>query len=167
MCIRDRLGNLNFGQAEFLPGLRSTLFKVDADGRKIIFPALICFESIFPDLVRKFARRGANLLVTISNDAWYGRSSEPFQIAAISRFRCIETRRSMARATNTGISQLVDPLGRTVKRSELFSTTWIIAELPLLSQETFYVKHGDLFLAVVTLFYGLALLAAVIRKNQT
>lgn len=160
------LGNLNFGQAEFLPGLRSTLFQVNTKRAFLVFPALICFESAFPNVTRRYVERGANLLVTISNDAWFGRSSEPYQIAALSRFRCIETRRSMARATNTGISFLADPLGRIVAESELDQKRWLIAELPLLSQKTFFVKHGDLFLIMSTMLYGLSLLLCVFLKNQ-
>ena len=160
------LGNLNFGQAEFLPGLRSTLFQVNTSQAFMVFPALICFESAFPQVTRRFVKRGSNLLVTISNDAWYGKTSEPYQIAALSRFRCIETRRSMARAANTGISFLADPLGRVVAKSELGEKKWLIAELPLLSQKTFFVKHGDLFLLIATALYGLSLLLSVIVKKR-
>ncbi len=162
------LSDLNFGQAEFLPGHRATLFQVSSSRGFLVFPALICFESAFPQVTRNYIRRGANLLVTISNDAWFGKSSEPYQIAALSRFRCIETRRSMARAANTGISFLADPLGRVVAVSKLGEKKWLIAELPLLSQQTFFVRHGDLLLLIATALFGLCLLVSVFTgKRET
>ncbi len=163
--LMPSLGKLNFGQAEFLPGLRLTLFEVEVEGAVARFPALICYESVFPDKARDAVRDGANLLTTISNDAWYGRSTQPYQIAALSRFRCIETRRAMARASNTGISLLVDPLGRELARTNLFEPGYLVADLPLLDVETFYVKYGNLFLIIITVIYGLALLVAASKRK--
>lgn len=160
-----KLGSLNFGQAEFLPGLRLTLFEVPVEGAVAKFPALICYESAYPDKSRNAVLDGANLLATISNDAWYGRSSEAHQIAAVSRFRCIETRRAMARASNTGISLFIDPLGREIKRTNLYEPAWITCSLPLMEVETFYVRYGNLFLVVVTLIYGIVLIAASMKKR--
>lgn len=163
--IIPQLGELNLGQAEFLAGPRWTLFEAAGAKESIRFPALICYESAFPDLARQFARRGANLLVTISNDSWYGWSSEATQIAALSRFRAIETRRAMARASNSGISFLCDQLGRVVAQTKLFEVAWVGAVVPLCSEETFYVRHGDLFLGLVTGIYGLGLAMAAFRQR--
>ncbi|NQU05207.1 MAG: apolipoprotein N-acyltransferase [Calditrichaeota bacterium] len=160
-------GKLNFGQAEFLPGRRSVIFEVPSDDASISFPVAICFESVFPQLSREAVQQDANLLVTISNDAWYGKSSEYHQIAALSRFRCIETRRSLARAANTGISLLVDHLGRVIISTELFTEAQISADLPLCDVKTFYIKHGNVFLMIVTAVYGLMLTwVAVVGKDM-
>lgn len=165
--IYPKLGELSFGQAEFLPGLRPTLFEVFTRQVRINFPALICFESAFPQMTKDLVKRGANLLVTISNDAWFGRTSEPYQISELSRFRCIETRRSMARAANTGISFLADPLGRIIKQSDIFESDCLFAELPVLSVKTFYVRYGNLFLMIVTLVYGAGLIFALIKNRES
>jgi apolipoprotein N-acyltransferase len=159
---------LNFGQAEFLPGLRSVVFEIPVNENTVRFPVAICFESIFPQLSREAVQQGANLLVTISNDAWYGKSSEYYQIAELSRFRCIETRRSLARVSNSGISLMVDHLGREIIRTELFTEAQISADLPLCEAKTFYVKYGNVFLMIVTAVYGLILIwtAIVCRDLQ-
>jgi len=158
------LGNLNFGQAAFLPGLRQNLFEVKTEDTICRFPVFICFESAFSGIARDAVRSGANFLVTISNDGWYGKSSEPHQIAALSRFRSIETRRSMARAANTGISLITDPLGRIISSTELEKRTSIRATVPLVSKITFYVRYGNWFLAVVSAIYGMCIVYVVYRK---
>jgi len=162
-----QLGNLNFGQAEFLPGGPPTYFKAVADSAQISFPVMVCYESAFPKWSRLAAQSGANLLVTVSNDAWYGRSSEPSQIAALSRFRCIETRRAMARASNSGISFLCDQLGREIASTPLYQPAVIAADLPLVSATTFYTRNGDLFLAFVTVVYGVGLLIAAWKQKPS
>ncbi|MFH0765301.1 MAG: apolipoprotein N-acyltransferase [Calditrichota bacterium] len=161
--ICPSLGELNFGQAEFLPGLRQTIFEVPVGTDTARFGALICFESAIPNLTRQAVKKGANLLVTISNDAWYGRSSEPAQISALSRFRCIETRRAMARASNTGISFLADQRGRILEKTSIYVPAWRTAWLPLINRQTFYVRHGDIFLSIVTLIYGIGLIWTVFK----
>jgi len=163
--IIPQLGKLNFGQAEFLPGLRQTLFEIPGSESVIRFPVMICYESIFPQISRQAVKRGANLLVTISNDAWYGRSSQPSQIAALSRFRCIETRRAMARVSNAGISALIDHRGRELVKTRLYQPTYITAQLPLCEKTTFYVAYGDVFLMVVTFVFGVILLYASFGKS--
>ena len=167
--IFPQLGNLNLGQAEFLPGLRQSIFEVKRELDTVRFSSLICYESIIPRQTRKAVKNGANLLVTISNDAWYGKTSEAHQIAALSRFRCIETRRSMVRASNTGISFLADPLGRIIRKTELLEPVSITGFLPLIEVETIYVKCGDWFLTVVSLIFGSILIyisVVKIRKPQ-
>jgi len=147
------LGNLNFGQAEFMSGPQPVVFKVPLGRDTLRFPTLICYESAFPNLTRDFVQCGANFLTAISNDAWYGRSSEPAQITALSRFRSIETRRAMARASNTGYSFLCDQLGQIVARTKLFEAAWTAAILPLCSETTFYVRFGDWLLVLAFIGY--------------
>lgn len=106
---------------------------------------LICFESIFPDLARKWVAAGANLLVNMTNDAWFGRSSAPWQHFSMAVFRAIETRRSLARAANTGISGFIDPLGRTSAMLPLFQEAWATADLPICTAGTFFIRYGHYF----------------------
>ncbi|GBE13707.1 apolipoprotein N-acyltransferase [bacterium BMS3Abin13] len=106
---------------------------------------LICFESIFPDLARQEAAAGANLLVNLTNDAWYGNSSAPHQSFAMTVFRAVETRRSLVRAANTGVSGFVSPSGRILDQSPLFQPLTITANVPLLEEKTIFVRFGYRF----------------------
>jgi apolipoprotein N-acyltransferase len=117
---------------------------------------LICFESIFPDIARKWVNAGANVLVNLTNDAWYGRSSAPSQSMAMTVFRAVETRRSLVRAANTGISGLIDPLGRIRYSSDIFIPWAESSEVDLLETVSFYCRYGYLFAPLC------ALLAAVV-----
>jgi len=163
--VTPALGKLNFGQAEFLPGLRQSVFEVESGGKSARFPVMICYESIFPWIARSAVNQGANLLVTISNDAWYGRSPEAEQIAALSRMRCIECRRSMIRTANTGISMLIDPLGREMKRTRQFEPAWIGGEVPLCDEMTFYVTYGEVFTGFAAAVFGIVLLFAASKRE--
>lgn len=109
---------------------------------------LICFESIFPEIARQEVRNGANLLVNLTNDAWYGRSSAPHQSLAMAVFRAVETKRSLIRAANTGISSLVSPTGEIIQESELFLPQSLMAEVPLYEELTVFSRTGRGFGAV-------------------
>ena len=126
---------------------------------------LICFESIFPELAREMSAKGANLLANITNDAWFGRSSAPWQHLSMAVFRAVENRRSLARAANTGISTIIDPLGRETGVSPLFEPFFQVAEIPLLEDKTVFTRFGHHF----GLFCLLALLPAVllVKKIKT
>jgi len=131
----------DWGQAFFSRGTDRTVFRHP----KGVFSVLICFESIFPGHVRKFARQGAQVLVNITNDAWFGRSSAPHQHARVAVFRAVENRIAIARSANTGVSMFVDPYGRTFGTTEIFHPALRIRSLPLRSEETFYTRNGNLF----------------------
>jgi apolipoprotein N-acyltransferase len=106
---------------------------------------LICFESIFPKLARDWTSGGANLLVNITNDAWFGRSSAPWQHLSMTVFRALENRRSMARSANTGVSTVIDPLGRMAAPSPLFQPYYLVTEAPLLQAKAIFVGFGYYF----------------------
>ncbi|MDW7774616.1 MAG: apolipoprotein N-acyltransferase [Desulfobulbaceae bacterium] len=112
---------------------------------KVKAGVLICFESIFADLARRQTAAGANILVNLTNDAWYGRSSAPHQSFAMSVFRSVETRRSLVRAANTGISGFVDPLGRVLEKSPLFEPLVLTATVPLVEKQSFFTRYGFAF----------------------
>lgn len=113
---------------------------------------LICFESIFPELARKQVRNGANLLVNITNDAWFGRSSAPFQHMSMAVFRAVENRVGLARAANTGISMFVQPTGEITQTTPLFTPTYLREKLPLVSEKTIYNQWGEVFPTVCIIF---------------
>ncbi|HLN84338.1 MAG TPA: apolipoprotein N-acyltransferase, partial [Candidatus Binatia bacterium] len=107
---------------------------------------LICYEDLMPDLARKFvSETNANLLVNLTNDAWYGRSVGPWQHLALARSRAIETRRTLLRVTNTGVTSLVNAKGEVVKTLPMFTTAAMPAEVDILNGETYYVRFGDWF----------------------
>jgi apolipoprotein N-acyltransferase len=127
--------------ADFTPGTEAVVGEVD--GYRV--GATICYEAIFPDFVRQFRTRGADLLVNVTNDGWYGRTSAPYQHLAMARFRAVENGRYLVRAANTGISAVVDSRGRLRARTELFQRTHLVWDVPLVTGTTFYARHGDVF----------------------
>jgi len=118
---------------------------------------LICYESIFPALARGEVAAGADVLVNITNDAWYGRSSAPYQSFAMSVLRAVETRRSLIRAANTGISGFVDPAGRIREQSPIFETLALVSSVPVLAERTVFLRFGHLFAPACLLLSGLLL----------
>lgn len=105
--------------------------------------ALICYEDTFPEIARAHALRGAHFLANLTNDAWYGRSAAAKQHFALSVFRAVETRRSLVRATNTGVSGIIDPTGRIIAMSPLFEAGVITGPIRLGNGRTPYVRFGD------------------------
>ncbi len=146
----------------FTPGAEYAVGAVD--GHPVA--AFICYEAIFPDLVRGFAARGAQLLVNITNDAWFGRTSAPYQHLAMVVFRAVENERYLVRAANTGITAVVDPHGRVLERTPLFEPAVVVRDVPLLAGSTFYARHGDVF-AWACLAAAAALTAAGVRKSAS
>ncbi len=126
---------------EFAPGREATVFSTSI-GR---FGVIICYEAIFPDEVRNFFLGGADFLVNITNDAWFGRSAAPAQHLAMAAFRAIENRTYLLRAANTGISAIVAPDGRIVQASRLFTPAVLSATIVPRRGISFYTRHGDLF----------------------
>lgn len=155
------LKEMNFGQANFSPGTEYTLFEIQQ--RK--FAVLICFESIFPQLVREFVRHNADFLVNITNDAWFGKTSSPFQHARIAIFRAIENRIGLARCANTGVSMIIDPYGQVYNETKIFTESSVIGNVYFKKDETFYTKYGDVFSqACVIVSLGWLLLSLFTRR---
>ena len=119
---------------------------------------LICFETIFPGLSRAYKQDGCRILVNITNDAWFGDTSAPYQHLSMLVFRAVENRVWIARAANTGFSAVIDSSGRIVKRVPLFQTGGIYANIPLRGEKTFYTRHGDW----IIVFCGLIFLAGIL-----
>jgi apolipoprotein N-acyltransferase len=124
----------------------------------------ICYEVIFASLMRRFVEEGSELLTTITNDAWYGTSSAPYQHWEQASLRAIEEGRYLARAANTGISGFVDPYGRAVARSNLFEQALLVADLRFIQDRTVYSRIGDV-VAWLSLAFTIALLLATRRKR--
>jgi apolipoprotein N-acyltransferase len=147
--------------SDFTPGTEATTGAVDGHA----VGGFICYEAIFPALVRRFTAGGAELLVNVTNDAWYGTTSAPHQHLAMAAFRAVENRRYLVRAANTGITAVVDPSGRVLSPTRLFDTTVLVREVPFTTGLTFYARHGDVF-AHACLAVALAALAATLRRPR-
>jgi apolipoprotein N-acyltransferase len=128
------------------------------------FGVLICFEIIFPDLCRRFVKKGANFLVTITNDAWFGRTSAPYQHFSMATFRAVENRVFIARAANTGITGFIDPRGKILKQGGIFTEEAITGTIRLSNQKTFYTLYGDIFAWICSVLSILLLANSLIRK---
>lgn len=126
----------------------------------------ICYEVIFASLMRQFVLNGSELLTTITNDAWYGRSSAAYQHWDQASLRAIEGGRYLARAANTGISGFVDPYGRVLQKSELFEQSLLVADLRFIREHTVYTRIGDV-VAWLSLAVTLAALMAAVRMQAT
>jgi apolipoprotein N-acyltransferase len=103
----------------------------------------ICYESVFPDEVREFANRGAQVLVNISNDGWYGDSGAYAQHLKQARMRAVENARWLLRDTNTGVTAAIDPFGRVVQTIPRKTRAALVANYALENATTFYTRHGD------------------------
>jgi len=117
----------------------------------------ICYEVVYPSLVREAVLGGSELLTTITNDAWYGHSSAPFQHFAMASMRAIEHGRYLARSANTGISGVVDPYGRVVARSGIFEQVGLVEEVRFLTGRTIYSAIGDVIAYMAMAIVVLAL----------
>jgi apolipoprotein N-acyltransferase len=107
--------------------------------------AVICFEIIFPDLVRRFVKKGSQLILNLTNDGWYGDSSAPFQHLSIARWRAIENRRYLLRAANSGISAFIEPTGRLQTSTGILQQAVCEGRFAFVPQQTFYTRYGDVF----------------------
>ncbi len=130
------------------------------------FGVVICYESAFEDLARHYRREGADFLLNITNDAWFGRTAAPYQHAAHLVMRAIETRMGIARAANSGISEFVDPLGRPYQVTDLLTERVVADVVRTTDVRTLYVRLGD-WVAVVALVGTLACLAATVLRRPT
>jgi apolipoprotein N-acyltransferase len=154
--ITSGIGDYTFGKS---------VLNFDLDGHALSAP--ICYEVIFPELIRDFAAKGSELLVTLSNDSWEGNTSGPRQILSMATFRSIETRKYMLRSTSTGISAVIAPTGKLIYKSKWGVEDKFIAEFKYIKGKTFFVRFGYLFpyfCFLVTLFYALIFMIGFFKK---
>jgi len=135
------LKKLTVGESDFSAGTEPALFRIG--GRPVA--ASICYEALFPGLIREGVRGGAEWLVNVTNDAWFGDTVAPHQHLAMARMRCVEFRRPMVRAANSGISAVIDPGGSVVASLGLFRRGVLVASLVPAAGETVYAKTGEIF----------------------
>ncbi len=143
---------------DFRPGNRITVFR--SEGHRI--GAFICYEAVLPDFVRRFASNGAEVLVNISNDGWFGRSAAREQHLNIVRMRAAENRRWILRATNDGITAAIDPAGRIRARLLPFERATLDTSFAFVNTQTPYTRYGDWF----PLICGLAGITSLVVRPK-
>lgn len=111
------------------------------NGKNYSIGGVICIESIYPDFVSAFVNKGAEFITVVTNDSWYGNSSGPYQHKEISVLRAVENRRTVVRAANGGISCIINPLGKTLSETQMFTKTILVGDVELKSKKTFFTKH--------------------------
>ncbi len=146
---------------------------ITAGTRQTILPikdaklgVLICYESIFPSLARSYVRAGANVLVNLSNDAWFGTTSAPYQLLAMAAMRALENHTPMIRVANTGISAVIRPTGEIVAETQLSTRITETATVSWIGSRTFYTKHGDLFAEFCVAATTIGALLSFISRTQ-
>jgi apolipoprotein N-acyltransferase len=147
--------------SDFSPGESAVLLPVKGH----LVSTAICYEIVYPALVRQFTRAGSELLSTITNDAWFGDTSAPYQHFAQAAMRAIENGRYLVRSANTGISGIVDPYGRIVARTEIYKPAVVVGEARFLRDRTVYVRIGDVLADCAAVLTAGALL--ITRRKRT
>ena len=153
--------------SESVPGGEFTVFEHPS----FRFGVTICWENIFPDLVRQFVKRGAQLIVNITNEAWFGKTAAPYQFVSMSVFRAVENRVFVVRCANTGVSCFIDPYGRIADRvkdengQDLFIRGVLTREVIPMESKTIYTRYGDLLAWLSLLCSAGFLLIALLRRN--
>jgi len=154
------INKLVVGVGDFSPGSLTPLAYKDQR-----IGVLVCYEGIFPELSRSLVERGADLLVNITNDAWYGRSSAPYQHLAMARMRAIENRVWLARVANTGVSALIAPSGRMSMTTGIFETVQVTGRVGLGADVSIYRRAGDV-LPLLCLFFTLGLFLRTLKRQK-
>jgi apolipoprotein N-acyltransferase len=149
------------GIGDFSPGTKA----VPLNTGKGEIGVLICFEGIFPELARDYVRAGSRLLVNITNDAWFGRSSAPYQHLSMTVFRAVENRVPLVRAANTGISAVIDSKGHIRGMTPLFKETFLAGEVHYGTRRTLYNRIGDMF-AWICLMVTTGIVVKIYRKRN-
>jgi apolipoprotein N-acyltransferase len=128
--------------------------------------AIICFEAVFPELVRRFVQNGSELIVNLTNDGWYGDSAAPYQHLVIARLRAVENRRYFIRATNSGISALIEPSGRIQSSTGILQEAVCEGRFDFIAARTFYTRYGDVFVFLCAIISCVSVVYAGLRKHR-
>ena len=159
----------NVGISSWNTGRDTTIFKVKtkAEEKAIKIGGVVCIEAIFPDFCAAFVQKGAEIIAVVTNDSWYGDSSGPYQHKETSVLRAVENRRSVVRAANGGISCLIDPLGRTVAETKMFIQDYLVVDVPIETEKTFYTNHPLLVPLIAAAFsIAIFILSLIIKLKK-
>jgi apolipoprotein N-acyltransferase len=154
----------NVGISGWGIGKDTTVFSLKTEDSEVKFSAMVCYESIYPDLVSAFVGKGAQFLVVTTNDSWWGNTSGAYQHLHYAMLRAIENHRAIARCANGGISCFIDPYGRISEAKDLYTQATLVGDLQLSEVQTFYSRQGDVFAKICTGIGFLAILWAFLGK---
>jgi len=155
----------NFGFGGWAHGKDTTVFKCKTlKGEEIKFSNMICYESIYPDLVASFVRRGAQFLTVITNDSWWGNTSGAYQHKQFSILRAVENRRWIVQCANGGISCFIDPLGNIVQQTNMYEQKTLLGNIEPRDQLTFYTCNGNWVADLAMMFSAIFLTASLGKK---
>ena len=148
-------------------GRDTTVFNSTVVGRNIKIGAVVCIESIYPGFTSVFVKKGAKFIAVVTNDSWYGDSSGPYQHKEISVLRAVENRRAVVRAANGGISCLIDPLGRTITETKMYTRDHLVVDVPIENELTFYTEYPLLIpLTASVVSLGIILLGLYLKIKR-
>jgi len=147
----------------FTAGTTASVFDV---GAKLKVGQLICYEDLLASMSRQATQAGAEVLLNILNDAWYGNTAAPYQHQALALWRAIENRRYLLRGSNSGVTSVIDATGRVVGEGGLFTAEVVSATVPRMGITTFYTRYGDVFAWVVVVAAGILLIVARSRRGS-
>ncbi len=159
------LRRINLGQSDYSPG--GSFKPLSFDGVRM--GIMICFESMFPEISRKEANLGADMLVVMTNDGWFGKTVGPVLHYEHARFRAIETGRYIVRSAKTGISAIIAPDGSTVTELPLFKAGYFVSDVPLRDGKTIYMVLGDfiVWLSFIIVALAFAYFAIMRRRKRS
>ena len=126
---------------------------------------VICFEAVFPDLVRRFVAGGSRVIVNLTNDGWYGISAAPYHHLEVARVRAVENRRYFLRAANTGFSAVIEPTGRIAAMTGLAEEAVCLGKFGFIEEKTFYSRHGNVFVWLCVIISATAGIWATRRRD--
>lgn len=156
------LWNIHLGQANWEYGTKQEFYKI----KDFTYSPLICFEIAFEELTTKMAKQNVDFIVNITNDAWFQRSAGTYQHAVMTKFRAVETRRSIYRCANTGFSLIVSPTGEILQQSKLFEQTILSNHLLLCTQNSFFTNYFWWYPFVFVLGAGILVVWMLINSNK-
>ena len=148
------LNYVDLGEGDFVAGKETPVYE------PFLWTPYICYDAIFGDLVREAIREGSRLMVNITNDGWFGRSTAPYQHLNLIRYRAIENGMPVARLANSGVSAFIDQYGHYDGNTEIFTDRVVQRKVPLKTRDTLYSHIGDIVEKFLLLFFAVYLLAA-------
>jgi apolipoprotein N-acyltransferase len=151
------IGKIVQGVGDFMAGPKGSVLEFNDTSLGI----LICYEMIFPELSRAMVKNNATLLLNITNDAWYGISSAPYQHFSMAVFRAVENKRTLIRSANTGISGFIHPTGRIIAQTGIFQDAILTKTVPVIKEISFYTRYGDIFALFCSIICLIALLPQI------
>lgn len=155
-------GKLVAGVGDFKPG--KGFYPLTIDGLRL--GVLICYEGILPEAAGAYKREKSHLLVNITNDAWFGRTSAPYQHLSMTVFRAIETRLYLVRAANTGISAIIDPKGEILSRTDTFERATLTGDTKIIDENTCYAAYGDAFVYLCAIALLIVTVLSMKRREK-